>query len=96
MTRDFQRPRAAAPPVRIDALGLKCPLPALKTRRALAALAPGATMEIVADDPLSAVDVPHAATQGGGEVIHIDAKASVTTFLIRKVSSEAKAEGSQP
>jgi len=37
----------------LDLRGLKCPLPALFARRALARAAPGAEIAVVADDPLS-------------------------------------------
>ena len=44
----------------LDLQGLKCPLPAMKTRNALMRLAPGAALRVLATDPLSAIDVPHA------------------------------------
>jgi tRNA 2-thiouridine synthesizing protein A len=39
--------------------GLKCPLPALKTRKALAGLEPGAVIVVECTDPLSAIDIPN-------------------------------------
>ena len=44
-------------PQLIDARGLLCPLPALKARRALAALAPGEVLVVLATDPEAPVDV---------------------------------------
>ena len=44
---------------RLDLTGLKCPLPALKTRRALKSLAPGDRLEVRCTDPLAAIDIPH-------------------------------------
>lgn len=38
--------------------GLKCPLPALKTRKALTGLAPGDVMVVECTDPLSVIDIP--------------------------------------
>jgi tRNA 2-thiouridine synthesizing protein A len=38
--------------------GLKCPLPALKTRKALAGLAPGAVIVVECTDPLATIDIP--------------------------------------
>ena len=35
----------------LDAKGLNCPLPILKAKKALTALPPGATLEILATDP---------------------------------------------
>jgi tRNA 2-thiouridine synthesizing protein A len=39
--------------------GLKCPLPALKTRKALAGLAPGTVIVVECTDPLAAIDIPN-------------------------------------
>jgi len=39
--------------------GLKCPLPALKTRKALQALAPGDLLVVECTDPLAAIDIPN-------------------------------------
>lgn len=43
----------------LDLRGLKCPLPALLAKKALARLAPGSILTVVADDPMSVVDIPH-------------------------------------
>jgi len=43
----------------LDLRGLKCPLPAMLAKKALARLAPGAALIVLADDPLAAVDIPH-------------------------------------
>jgi tRNA 2-thiouridine synthesizing protein A len=39
--------------------GLKCPLPALKTRKALSTVEPGAVLVVECTDPLSAIDIPN-------------------------------------
>lgn len=43
----------------LDLRGLKCPLPVLRSRKALAALRPGATLIVLADDPLAPLDLAH-------------------------------------
>lgn len=43
----------------LDLRGLKCPLPALMARRALARLPEGMVLTVRADDPLASVDIPH-------------------------------------
>jgi tRNA 2-thiouridine synthesizing protein A len=43
----------------LDLRGLKCPLPALMTKKALTRLAPGTVLTVFADDPMAAVDIPH-------------------------------------
>lgn len=52
----------------LDLSGLKCPLPALATRRALKALGPGEILVVIATDPLAGIDIPHAAREAGGRV----------------------------
>lgn len=43
---------------RLDARGLKCPLPVLKLEKRLAELARGATLEVLATDPIARIDIP--------------------------------------
>ena len=42
----------------IDARGLKCPLPVLKMEKRLAGLPPGASLVVLATDPMAKVDIP--------------------------------------
>ena len=49
----------------VDARGLSCPLPTIKARRALAALAPGATLVVLATDPEAPLDLAALAADGG-------------------------------
>jgi tRNA 2-thiouridine synthesizing protein A len=43
----------------LDLRGLKCPLPALLAKKALAQLPPGSRLTVLADDPMAVVDIPH-------------------------------------
>ena len=52
------------PPL-LDARGLACPLPAIKAGAALAALAPGETLVVLATDPEAPVDIGALAADGG-------------------------------
>jgi len=54
--RDVQ---SAMTETHLNLRGLKCPLPALKTRKALAGLEPGAVIVVECTDPLSAIDIPN-------------------------------------
>jgi tRNA 2-thiouridine synthesizing protein A len=47
------------PETHLNLRGLKCPLPALKTRKALTALEPGSVLVVECTDPLSAIDIPN-------------------------------------
>jgi tRNA 2-thiouridine synthesizing protein A len=49
----------------LDARGLACPVPALKTRTALGELAPGDVLVVLATDPEAPVDVGALAARGG-------------------------------
>jgi tRNA 2-thiouridine synthesizing protein A len=51
--------------VTLDARGLACPLPAIKARRALAALPPGAALIVLATDPEAPIDVAAVAVDAG-------------------------------
>ena len=55
----------AAGAIIIDARGLKCPLPALKAEKQLAALASGATLIVLATDPVAKIDIPLLCRQHG-------------------------------
>lgn len=71
----------------VDALGLKCPLPVLLTRRALAKSASGAVIAVQADDPLASLDLPLFCTQEGHELLGVQAAKRGRIFRIRKGSS---------
>lgn len=79
-------------PLRLDLKGMKCPLPALHTRRALARAAPGAVIDIDCTDPMAAIDIPHLARQDG-HVLEAQAQAEgVLSFRIRKGDGKVGAE----
>ncbi|HEX2135367.1 MAG TPA: sulfurtransferase TusA family protein [Microvirga sp.] len=49
----------------LDLSGLKCPLPALKTRKALQGLAGGERLTVICTDPLAAIDIPNLVRETG-------------------------------
>ena len=53
----------------LDARGLNCPLPILKAKKALAGLASGQVLRIVATDPGSTRDFQAFARQTGNELL---------------------------
>ncbi len=53
----------------LDARGLNCPLPLLKTRQALRHLAPGQTLEVVASDAGSVRDIPEYIRQSSHQLV---------------------------
>jgi tRNA 2-thiouridine synthesizing protein A len=68
----------------LDLRGLKCPLPALFARRALERAKPGEEIEVLADDPMARIDVPHMCRQEGYEVVSQSDDASGSRFVLRK------------
>ncbi|MFQ5623069.1 MAG: sulfurtransferase TusA family protein [Paracoccaceae bacterium] len=68
----------------LDALGLLCPLPVLKARKRLKALAAGEVLRIVADDPAAAVDVPHFCAEQGHALVAHEHAGGTQIFLVRK------------
>ncbi|MEM9144819.1 MAG: sulfurtransferase TusA family protein [Pseudomonadota bacterium] len=69
----------------LDARGLLCPLPVLKTRKRLQPLAPGALLRVLADDPAARVDVPHFCTEQGHELVSTeDGPDGTLVFVLRK------------
>lgn len=49
---------AASAAETLDARGLKCPLPVLKTEKRLAAMSEGAVLIVLATDPMARIDIP--------------------------------------
>jgi tRNA 2-thiouridine synthesizing protein A len=68
----------------LDARNLACPLPVLKTRKALAAMAAGGTLLVEATDPMAAVDIPHFCAEAGHRVIGEEKRGGLLRFLIEK------------
>ncbi len=80
----------------LDLKGLKCPLPALMARRALARLPLGATLTVIADDPLAAVDIPHMCHHEGHKVEAVTRHGGMVEFALRAGVSPAAAAGERP
>jgi tRNA 2-thiouridine synthesizing protein A len=68
----------------LDLRGLKCPLPALRTRKALSGLPAGARIEVLATDPMAAIDIPHLLRQTGDALEESAREDGALRFLIRK------------
>jgi tRNA 2-thiouridine synthesizing protein A len=68
----------------LDLCGLKCPLPALFARRALLRAPRGECLEVIADDPLAAVDIPHMCHREGFEVLETAREGAVTRLVLRR------------
>ena len=71
-------------PTELDLRGLKCPLPALRTRKALRACVPGDEIVVRCTDPMAVIDIPHLVTQQGDMLLSQTRDGDVLTFHIRK------------
>lgn len=69
---------------RIDAIGHRCPTPTLRLQRALREVNEGESVELLADDPMARIDVPHFVRTGGHELIEIRDQSGVIAFTVRK------------
>lgn len=64
--------------------GLKCPLPALRTRKALKAMQPGEVLVVECTDPLAGIDIPNLLSQTGDALEETQRNNKILTFRIRK------------
>lgn len=69
--------------VALDLRGLKCPLPALRTRKALARAAPGTVLTVTCTDPLAAIDIPHLVNETGHMLEAATGDGRELAFVIR-------------
>ncbi len=68
----------------LDAKGLRCPLPVIKTRMALNGMAVGEMVTVLATDPASTIDIRHLCNISGHEMVDACEEGGVLTFVIRK------------
>lgn len=64
--------------------GLKCPLPALRARKALGALQAGDLLIAECTDPLTAIDIPNLLRETGDTMVSSGREGDVLVFRIRK------------
>ncbi len=69
---------------KLDLTGLKCPLPALKTRKALKSVATGDRLGVHCTDPLSVIDIPNLIRETGDKVEITEHDEKRIVFLIEK------------
>jgi tRNA 2-thiouridine synthesizing protein A len=64
--------------------GLRCPLPALKTRKVLARLSPGDRLVVECTDPLSTIDIPNLVRETGDILEGNSEESGLFVFRIRR------------
>jgi tRNA 2-thiouridine synthesizing protein A len=76
--------RGAMAETQLNLRGLKCPLPALKTRKALSGLKGGDVIVVECTDPLAAIDIPSLLRETG-DILEDQAQGDgILVFRIRK------------
>ena len=68
----------------LDATGLLCPLPVLKARKRLQAMAQGEVLSVIATDPMAAVDFPHFCSEQGHTLLSQHSGDQTLIFRIRR------------
>ena len=69
---------------RVDARGLNCPMPIVKTAQAVKALASGDLVEVLATDPGSTKDFAAWSKSTGNEIVEQSEDGGVYRFVLRK------------
>jgi tRNA 2-thiouridine synthesizing protein A len=69
---------------RLDASGLLCPLPVLRTNKALRALQPGDSLEVLVTDPAAPGDLRRFCETAGHAFIDCREEGRATLVVIRK------------
>jgi tRNA 2-thiouridine synthesizing protein A len=68
----------------IDASGLACPMPIIKTKKALAGMAPGQVLRVYSTDSGSQADMPLFAEQSGDALLHAAEEGGRYVFFLKK------------
>jgi tRNA 2-thiouridine synthesizing protein A len=68
----------------LDARGLNCPLPILRTKKTLAGMQAGEVLQITATDPGSVKDLDSFCSQTGNQMLSSEEADGEFHFLIRK------------
>lgn len=68
----------------LDARGLNCPLPILRTKKALNSMGSGETLAILSTDPGSVKDMQAFCKQTGNELVATNSNHGEFEFFIRK------------
>lgn len=68
----------------LDLKGLKCPLPALKARKALKSMPAGEELTLLCTDPMAAIDIPNLLRETGDALLAQTSADGLLTFVVRR------------
>lgn len=69
---------------RVDCVGLYCPVPVMRAKEEIDQLEDGALMELIADDPASAEDIPRWAKRAGHNFLGMRKDGQEYHYLVQK------------
>jgi tRNA 2-thiouridine synthesizing protein A len=69
----------------LDTKGMNCPLPILKTKKAIKAMAPGDTIKVESTDPGSVKDFEAFCRSTGNKLVSSAEAGGVYTYVIERV-----------
>ena len=70
--------------VQLDARGLNCPMPIVRTAQAIKTLASGQMLEVLATDPGSVADFAAWSRSTGNEIVSSSVQDGVYRFVLRR------------
>ncbi|WP_277542249.1 sulfurtransferase TusA family protein [Polynucleobacter sphagniphilus] len=68
----------------VDAIGMNCPLPILRTKKALATMQTGEVLKVKVTDAGAAHDFPAFAKQTGNELLATTQEGNVLIFFLKR------------
>jgi tRNA 2-thiouridine synthesizing protein A len=68
----------------VDARGLSCPMPIVKTAQAIRSMPSGAVLELLATDPGSVKDVEAWSKTTGNELVEQSVDGGIYRFVVRR------------
>jgi len=69
---------------KLDTSGMNCPMPVLKTKKALDGIDSGKILEVVSTDPGSKSDIPALLSRLGHQLLDTKESGSSISFFIKK------------
>ena len=70
--------------VKVNAMGVECPIPVIRAKRALRGMRSGEILELTCTDPMANIDVPCLLFKTGDALMETTTSEGVITFRISK------------
>ncbi len=68
----------------LDCKGLNCPMPVIKTKKAIDGIKEGQILEVISTDPGAKSDIPALLDRLGHELVETEKTGNVINFFIKK------------